>query len=185
MAAVLVVVASTALLVCPRPVAGSDSRDPVATTDDDLAVFRTVLASRLLRGKGAYLILRETMPTRDFSNLLRLGHTEGKGVPAAALISLRQRNERRILLPTFPSGRPLRFVPRRDVPATRAAFARAFPGTVGTCEFSLPGYTADRSTALVCVSHWEGPKSAGTFPILLRRETGHWRIIMILPGPAA
>jgi hypothetical protein len=157
----------------------SPMRGMAVANASDPAVFRGVLNSNVLRGFGTVIVQRQSMDPAIVKSMLEMRCASP--LPHDLAASLRARNAVAARLPEFRANVEVRFADRpTGLPRPRAEGRRR--RGPATCVLSLPGYTANRRLAVVCVSYWGGPKAAGTQIMIMRREGDSWRVDSYLWG---
>jgi hypothetical protein len=68
---------------------------------------------------------------------------------------------------------------QRDPDEYWQTFYRQYSGSSGLIELSRPGFSRDRSVALVHVEYRCGPRCGGTLYVLLERMAGAWHVARV------
>lgn len=147
----------------------------------DQALFCAVLEQNTRAAKGPLVIAGRTLQFRGHWDetrirLLRMAN-ENPELEALAERCLQENRKPASVRPfTCPASPAL--IPGLDVDLTFrngwAGFRTRYPGADGIIQFSVPAYSNDERTALLCFAYDRGPKAGYRAFILLRFKDGAW-----------
>jgi len=156
---------------------------PVATKTD-LAIYSAIIAGKVAERGRTCVVVSDTESGSDVTDEVSraIGSFKKRKADVKALMAdFRKCNARSVSIPKFKAACPLVFVTRKRLDdifrlGFWAAFYRMFPNPAGYVEFSLPGYSRDRSAAVVYFVHVWGGRAGYVELLYLKRSDSEWRI---------
>ena len=162
----------------------------ITALNADAEVLNVILAKQYGSWKQGFVIERKTILLKPLRESLSFDMRRRRHPAKAmreAFDDFARRNAAPHETPPLNIGKPLKIVPGSEIDAIFKhhgwdAFYKKYPHTDGFLAVSLPGYSADYSTALVYISRHSGGLNGEGELMLLVKKQNEWIIKEILAG---